>query len=154
MYVCVYTYIYIYRHTCNNDQSCGPPLRERTIDTWHHGCFYFSRVMKWHSEFPFATRYGFVRNSCFAPWQQNSTTIVPFSVSALAVVTNKVEYPSNHRNIHQYVTIVGGYRHIDHIHMSQYIQNIHQYVTKVVGHRHIDHIPCCPPAFLASPPLA
>ena len=58
----------------------------------HMGGFYFVRVMNFHGEFLLqlnGTTSGC--NSCFAPLKQATPTIVPFSVSVLAVVTNKVE---------------------------------------------------------------
>ena len=62
----------------------------------NHGGFYFVCVMRVCREFSFAKRYDFERNLCFAlTWQQLAPKIVPFSVSVLAVVTNKVDTPTS-----------------------------------------------------------
>ena len=54
-------------------------------------CFMFVCVMDLHSEFSFAKRYDFGCNFVSPPQNQITYNIVPFSVSVLAVVTNKVE---------------------------------------------------------------
>ena len=56
-----------------------------------YGGFYVVRVRTFHNEALFTERYGFVCNFCFAPLTKVTPQVVLFSVSVLAVVTNKVE---------------------------------------------------------------
>ena len=69
----------------------SPCRRHPQRDEKHIGGFYFVRVVQLCSEFLFAKRYVFGCNLCFAPLTTSCTQIVPFSVSVLAVVTNKEE---------------------------------------------------------------
>ena len=66
---------------------------------WHtrhtYGAFYFVIVMNFYSEFLFAKwlHFGFKLFGQGGGRNKNTPTIVPFSVSVLALVTNKVETP-------------------------------------------------------------